>query len=268
MLRKYLPCMLSELNVFMSKHDLQSGARWAIELARELDDSSFGLLCLDRTNLKSPWLIFEAGALTKHVEGRACGLLLGGLKPSDVGGPLSQFQHREFSSEEFLHLLHDLHKHLKNPIEHTQIELVHKKWWPDLKEEYDKLPKPKTKAGVKRSEPVRTERELLEELLDRTRAMERNVEVRRPLGVGRIIPHEGVFPVPNTESTPRPLKPVIVKLAKLMNHGELKHFEAAISGTPEDTLGQLMGLGWLHYDDTGTISMSPVARAFAVVEYE
>jgi len=67
-------------------------SRWSIELSKELEAASFGILCLTPDNLNSAWLLFEAGALTKHAEGRACCLLFGGLRPADVSGPLSQFR--------------------------------------------------------------------------------------------------------------------------------------------------------------------------------
>src|SRR5207253_2371159 len=64
-LRKYLPCMLQGLQVFMSQHDLESGSRWAVGLTSELSETNFGLICLTPDNLLSPWLLFEAGAITK-----------------------------------------------------------------------------------------------------------------------------------------------------------------------------------------------------------
>jgi hypothetical protein len=136
MLRKYLPIMLQDVDAFMSKHDVQSGARWSSELSHELETSSFGVLCLAPENLQSPWLLFEAGALTKHIEGRACGLLLRQLKPTDVTDPLSQFQHQALSTDGFFALLRDINTKLQKPLDPTQLELVFDKWWPDVDREY------------------------------------------------------------------------------------------------------------------------------------
>jgi len=95
-LRKHLPLILQGLDCFMSKHDLESGARWAQELAEQLDESNFRILCLTHESLKSPWLLFEAGSLVKHSHGRACGLVIGNLDATDFEGPLAQFQHRKY----------------------------------------------------------------------------------------------------------------------------------------------------------------------------
>jgi hypothetical protein len=61
-------------------------------LANELQQTRFGILCLTPENLTAPWLLFEAGALSKAVdESNVCPLLLE-LQPTDITGPLAQFQ--------------------------------------------------------------------------------------------------------------------------------------------------------------------------------
>ena len=168
-LREFLPCMLQGLNVFLSRHDLESGSRWGVELARELEDSSFGILCLTSANQDAPWILFEAGALTKNLEGKACGLLLGGLTPANVSGPLAQFQHRRFNKNDIHKLLRDLNSNLENPLEHEQLTLIFNKWWPDIEARYKEI-------ITSPAEPIETtqgrnEREILEEVLERVRTL-------------------------------------------------------------------------------------------------
>lgn len=173
-LRKYLPLMIQGMDVFMSKHDLESGSRWSSELAKELEESSFGILCLTPDNLDSPWVLFEAGALTKHIEGRACGVLIGAIKPTDVSGPLAQFQNRVFSREEVQALLHDINAKLPKPLQPPQIEMILEKWWPDLEREYETALKKST--GEARRRP-RDQQDLLEEILTRIRSIERTLDL-------------------------------------------------------------------------------------------
>ena len=94
-LHKYLPCILQNVEVFVSKHDIESGDRWGLRLAQELESSDFGILCLTAENLRSDWLLFEAGALTKKLESRACGLLIGscGLATSLAHWPSFNIDH-------------------------------------------------------------------------------------------------------------------------------------------------------------------------------
>lgn len=173
-LHKYLPCIIQGLEVFMSKHDLESGVRWSLRLAKELDDSNFGIICLTPDNLNSPWILFEAGALTKYADGRACGLLFGGLKQTDVSGPLSQFQNRVFSKEELGALLLDVNEKLERQLDNQQLTMIFNKWWPDIDRE--------CQAALRQSHPKahniphRDESEILNEILMKVRSIERTLE--------------------------------------------------------------------------------------------
>lgn len=173
LLRKYLPCIVQELRPFMSKHDLGSGVRWTETLARELEDSNFGIVCLTPENRTEGWILFEAGALTKHVEGRACCLLLRGLAPADVTGPLAQFQHRTFSREDIHKLLWDINGLLTRPLDALSLDLIFDKWWPDL--ERDVLSALQSPGLPANSDTRRDPAELLDELILRVRNIEQSI---------------------------------------------------------------------------------------------
>src|ERR1041385_1538655 len=176
LLRKYLPCMVQDLSPFMSQHDLSSGRRWSEQLSKELDQSNFGIVCLTPDNLRSAWILFEAGALTKHVEGRACCLLLRGLGPADISGPLSQFQNRVFSRDGFQKLLFDMNDLLERPIEPANLQMIFDKWWVDLEQDVTTaLSDPQLEAPP---EHRRDQADLLEELLLRTRDIQQALENR------------------------------------------------------------------------------------------
>jgi hypothetical protein len=57
-----------------------------------LEESKIGILFLTNENLQAPWLMFEAGALSKRIgDSKVCPILFG-LKATDVTDPLAQFQ--------------------------------------------------------------------------------------------------------------------------------------------------------------------------------
>ena len=91
-LKLWLPRVLQGLDVWMSDHDIRPGERWERQLGGQLEQSSFGVVCLTPENLKSAWLIFEAGALSKAITESRVAPYRFGLKTSDVGPPLAQFQ--------------------------------------------------------------------------------------------------------------------------------------------------------------------------------
>ena len=173
LLHTYLPCILQNLQPFVSSHDLASGARWAVQLSQELDDASFGIICLTPDNLHSDWILFEAGALTKHVENRACCLLLQNLGPADIVGPLAQFQNRIFSKDDFAKLVSDLNASLAAPLAPANLQLVFRQWWPVIEAAvHHELANAGTPAISTRREPLN----ILEELLVRVRNMQKDVE--------------------------------------------------------------------------------------------
>ena len=171
----YLPFILQDVKPFVSSHDLSSGGRWSTQLAKELDEASFGIICLTPDNLHSDWILFEAGALTKHIEGRACCLLLQHLGPADISGPLAQFQNRLFTRLEFAKLVADLNGCLAAPVAQGSLQLIFEKWWPDIDALIrDALGKEGPPPASSRREPIN----ILEELLLRVRDIQKQVEDR------------------------------------------------------------------------------------------
>lgn len=62
-----------------------------MELAKQLNELRFGIICLSFDNLEKPWVLFEAGAISNHFENRLSPYLLG-LTHADIKQPLAQFQ--------------------------------------------------------------------------------------------------------------------------------------------------------------------------------
>ncbi len=85
-LRAWLPMVLQASKPFMSKRDIDKGSRWHVELAKALEVTKVGIICLVPENQTASWLLFEAGALSKTVDRgtRVCTYLLAELKPQDV----------------------------------------------------------------------------------------------------------------------------------------------------------------------------------------
>lgn len=174
-IRDWLPCVFNEAKPFVSSEDIRKGNRWLVDVSQELSASSFGIICLTRDNLAAPWILFEAGALSKSLkDSQVCTLLLGKLKTSDIKGPLAGFQATLFEKDDVRKLVKSLNASTapKNLPEPT-LEKIFEKWWPDLEANVALLLKQSTPSAAQEE---RTEQDILLELLDLTRFVARNFD--------------------------------------------------------------------------------------------
>lgn len=130
--RDWLPSVIQAVQPYVSSEDLRKGRRWAGDIAKELEQTSFGILCIVPDNANAPWLNFEAGALSKIVEDARVVPLLFGLRPSDlVGHP--QFQSAVFQKAEVLKMLQSVNELLGSArLGETRLEKAFEHWWPNL----------------------------------------------------------------------------------------------------------------------------------------
>ena len=132
--------MFPDVSFWISSRDIQAGQRWENELDRELEATGFGILCLVPTNLLAPWLLFEAGALSKSVVSSRLVPYCLGLQPEEVQGPLSRFQGLPADEAGTRRLVESINSVLENKRTETVLGKVFDKWWPDLKRDLEKIP--------------------------------------------------------------------------------------------------------------------------------
>ena len=76
-LKDWFPLIINQLEPFVSSESIKKGDRWMIDVYSELEQSNFGVICLTKENLYEPWIMFEAGALSKNLsQSRVSSLLL------------------------------------------------------------------------------------------------------------------------------------------------------------------------------------------------
>jgi hypothetical protein len=171
--RDWLPLVIQSLEPFISS-DIEKGERWSADIARELEAANFGILCVTRENLESPWLHFEAGALSKTLNTARVAPFLFRLKRSDIPGkgPLVQFQSTIFESADVLRLVTSLNNALDESrrLDSTRLEKIFFRWWPDLEKNLNELPE--DGPAPAKEAPTREEK-ILEELLEIARSQSR-----------------------------------------------------------------------------------------------
>lgn len=173
-LREELPCLINELETFVSSEDIEKGTAWFPKIANELEQSHFAIICLTPENLESRWLHFEAGILAgKFSQTKVAPLLIDLENITQVPPPLSELQLTKFEKQDFFKLLCSLNKNTNKPLADSVLKTnFDRSWEPLTKKIEDKiarLPVIQTQQFTKRSPD-----EILEEILLIVRSLRRN----------------------------------------------------------------------------------------------
>ena len=135
-LKQWIPCVIQNVEPYFSSADIDKGARWSTDIAKELQDASFGILCVTKENLSSSWLNFEAGALSKSIDqSKVCPFLVD-LKPSDIqNSPILQFQMASATKEDVLKLFESINTNLgEKRLNETVLSTTFDTFWPKINE--------------------------------------------------------------------------------------------------------------------------------------
>ena len=167
-LHDWLPTVLQFARPYFTPNDIEKGAKWNGEISKKLSDCDVGIVCLTPENLSAPWILFEAGALSKNLEQSRLTSALFQLDPSDVVGPLASFQNTSFTKVDFRKLVGMVNAAGgEAQLDKGVLDRVFDKWWPDLETKIAIiLGNSKTPEQV-----IRRDRDLLEEVLDLTRVI-------------------------------------------------------------------------------------------------
>ena len=167
-LRDWLPSVLQTVEPYVSSEDIYKGARWSVDVSRELEFANYGILCVTASNINAPWLNFEAGALSKTFEEGRVSPFLFDIKASNVTGPLLQFQSTVYERDDVFKLMKSINVVTEVPLEEVRLYRVFEVWWPEL---YGKLEQAKDLFSAEK-QPKKMNRsveEMVAELLDLAR---------------------------------------------------------------------------------------------------
>ncbi len=121
--------------------------------------------------------MFEAGALSKNIEKSKVVPLLFGVEPSDIQGPLVQFQAAKFSKTEMKKVVNMINSELgENSLSPDVIDSVFDMWWTKLESQIKEV---EESAKSIENKGLRTERDLIEEILSLTRELSINRRFER-----------------------------------------------------------------------------------------
>lgn len=174
--RDWLPSVIQSVTPYVSSEDIDKGSRWSTDIAGELDESTYGILCVTKENIDAPWLNFEAGALGKSVEKSRVSPFLYQLKRSEIKGPILQFQSTIQERDDVFKLIKSINLACGElGLDEARLEKVFDVWWPSLEMDLKSIPSPEIENEVKQTAKTKKTPEfdqianILEEVLEISR---------------------------------------------------------------------------------------------------
>jgi len=205
-LRDWMPLVLHFVQPWLSEVDISAGERWTQSVAKELETTNFGIICLTRENIASPWILFEAGSLAKSFQDSKVIPLLLDLEFSEISGPLAQFQAKKIDKNGINEMMQSINQAEPQPIPEIRTKELFEALWPKLEKQLSLVPK---KATTQK--PSRPQHEILEELVASVRSLD-----------SRIRDVEGIASVTKAVSRrfPRRFHPMMFE--EMMHMGEIE----------------------------------------------
>ncbi len=187
--KEWLPDLVQSVDVFMSQHDIEAGSRWGNELGMQLQEANFGVICITPENISAPWLLYEAGCLGKSIDQSRVIPYRIGIAATDVPFPLAQFQSVNADKEGTFKLLESINSVNSSKLESERLQRLFAKLWQDFEKKI-------LEVGqiTESTSPRRTDRDLLEEMLQITRGIDR--DLKRLPEVGKYLPEPAPVDTP------------------------------------------------------------------------
>jgi len=243
-LHDWIPLVLHYVEPWLSQADIEAGQRWAEQVAKELEASNFGIICVTRENVGSPWVLFEAGALAKSMQGSRVIPLLLDLEVRDITGPLAQFQAKKVERTGLLEVIQSLNQ-LATPhsVPEDRVMQLFDALWPEFEKKVTAIPMPSSQARHARPQP-----EILEELVTSVRSLDSRFREIADEGPRGLRPRRRIHPLMVAEISHqlggKRGDPIALLIMASLFRDEMpwvyelgiEAYRAARDGTPEEAL--------------------------------
>jgi hypothetical protein len=169
--KDWMPTVIQSIKPYFTPSDIEKGAKWENEISKKLSECNVGIIILTKENIKSQWIMFEAGALSNKLDkSKVCPILFG-LDNTDLTGPLSTFQTTKFTQDDIKQLMSNINSQCgDNKLIEKVFNEVFKVFWPHLEEKINNVITKHIETSKDGEKSIkRPDREILEEILELTR---------------------------------------------------------------------------------------------------
>lgn len=137
-LKEWLEQCIQSVEVFFSPDDIEKGENWQRKLDCELREAHYGIVCLTPENVDSPWIHFEAGALSKMLDSRVMVLAIQ-VSFADIKGPLKSFQATKPESGDLYKLLRAVNGLQERPLSEEKLRNSFEAFWPAFSQHIEEI---------------------------------------------------------------------------------------------------------------------------------
>lgn len=180
-LKDWIPNVLQDAEVYVSSQDIGKGERWLNNVNVNLQEHNFGISIVTAENYIAPWILFEAGALAKSLNGRLIPLLCGIDTIAMPNHPLTQFQYAVApGKEEVFRFIQDINTASDKPLSDERLKATFEKWYPDFLTSYENVDFGKTSKDQSKKADFGAVEAVLSELMREVRDLRTQVGKRPP----------------------------------------------------------------------------------------
>jgi len=174
LLKSWLEDVFQGVEAWMSKEDISKGDIWFTNLSDELAKTDFGILSLTAENVTSPWVLFEAGALSKGLSrNRVCPLLIN-FDSLRLTKPLSEFNAAIPTKDDMLKLAKSINSHGDKPLlTPEKLAKTFEQWWGGFESQFAEIQRQHCEQPAL---PKPTSEEMIAEILETVRAIQKGTQ--------------------------------------------------------------------------------------------
>ncbi len=171
-LSDWLKYVIQTSEPWISTDDIYKGDAWFSEIAKNLNESETGIICVTKENKNKPWLLFEAGALANKFGKRVCPLLIDLDKTEN---PLNQLNHTLPNKKDIRKLIGSLNALPEKPIEKIILDKIFETYWPLFEEKLEEIKKKYKDDKVEDAPVKKSMDEKYDEILRGLRSLNRRI---------------------------------------------------------------------------------------------
>lgn len=174
-LYEYLPQVIQGMEVFFSDQDIPTGTQWQGTIQGELNSTKYGIICVTPDNTDSPWLFFEAGAISSHTaEATRVSPLAINMSKEALPSPLQGYNAVDLDLDGFVKLVKSIHATVKQSVPWSTIEASARYHWTLMEPRLAEMPTTKEAA------PAFDQQAAIIEIRSAVRELTTQLAVRNP----------------------------------------------------------------------------------------